>query len=206
MYVSFKRFFDFISALLLFCTISPLFLLIWIMVRLNLGKPVFFTQERSGLHGKVFRIIKFRSMTDARDEKGNLLPDEQRATMFGTWLRKTSLDELPELLSIIKGDMAVIGPRPLPPLYDSYYTEREKKRFEVRGGLIPPEVLHGNVLPTWNEQLEYEADYAENICFRLDARVMMAVFKGLFTRYEKNQGGVVRESLVVERKNENSSN
>lgn len=138
-------------------------------------------------------------MTDARDEKGKLLPDEQRATMFGTWLRKTSLDELPELLSIIKGDMAVIGPRPLPPLYDAYYTEREKKRFDVRGGLIPPEVLHGNILPTWDEQLEYEADYAENICFRLDARVMMAVFKGLFTRYEKNQGGVVRESLVVER-------
>ena len=199
MYASLKRFFDFISALVLFCAISPIFLLIWILVRIHLGKPAFFTQERSGLHGKVFRIIKFRSMTDARDEKGKLLPDEQRATMFGTWLRKTSLDELPELLSIIKGDMAVIGPRPLPPLYDAYYTEREKKRFDVRGGLIPPEVLHGNILPTWDEQLEYEADYAENICFRLDARVMMAVFKGLFTRYEKNQGGVVRESLVVER-------
>ena len=199
MYASLKRFFDFISALVLFCAISPLFLLIWILVRINLGKPVFFTQERSGLHGKVFRIIKFRSMTDARDEKGELLPDEKRTTMFGTWLRKTSLDELPELLSIIKGDMAVIGPRPLPPLYDSYYTEREKKRFEVRGGLIPPEVLYGNILPTWDEQLEYEADYAENICFRLDVRVMRAVFKGLFTRYEKNQGGVVRESLVVER-------
>ena len=199
MYALLKRFFDFISALILFCAISPLFLLIWILVRINLGKPAFFTQERSGLHGKVFRIIKFRSMTDARDEKGKLLPDKQRTTMFGMWLRKTSLDELPELLSIIKGDMAVIGPRPLPPLYDSYYTEREKKRFEVRGGLIPPEVLYGNILPTWDEQLEYEADYAENICFRLDVRVMRAVFKGLFTRYEKNQGGVVRESLVVER-------
>ncbi len=199
MYVSFKRFFDFISALILFCVISPLFLLIWILVRINIGRPVFFTQERSGLHGKVFRIIKFRSMTDARDEHSVLLPDEQRNTRFGIWLRKTSLDELPELLSIIKGDMAVIGPRPLPPLYDAYYTERERKRFAVRGGLIPPEVLYGNILPTWDEQLEYEADYAENICFRLDVRVMMAVFKGLFTRYEKNQGGVVRESLVVER-------
>ncbi len=199
MYASFKRFFDFISSFVLFCTISPLFLLIWILIRINLGRPAFFTQERSGLHGKVFRIIKFRSMTDARNERGELLPDELRTTAFGTWLRKTSLDELRELLSIIKGDMAVIGPRPLPPLYDTYYTEREKKRFEVRGGLIPPEVLYGNILPTWDEQLEYEADYAENICFRLDARVMMAVFKGLFTRYERNQGSVVRESLVVER-------
>ena len=199
MYAPLKRFLDFISALVLFCTISPLFLLIWILVRINLGRPAFFSQERSGLHGKVFRIIKFRSMTDDRDENGTLLPDEQRTTMFGTWLRKTSLDELPELLSIIKGDMAVIGPRPLPPSYDAYYMEREKKRFEVRGGLIPPEVLYGNILPTWDEQLEYEADYAENICFRLDAKVMMAVFKGLFSRYEKNQGGVVRESLVVER-------
>ena len=199
MYARFKRFLDFISALVLFFAISPLFLLIWILVRLNLGKPVFFTQERSGLHRKVFRIIKFRSMTNTRDENGKLLPDEQRTTMFGSWLRKTSLDELPELLSIIKGDMAVIGPRPLPPLYDDYYTEREKKRFEVRGGLIPPEVLYGNILPTWNEQLEYEANYAENISFRLDLQVMKAVFNGLFTRYEKNQGGVVRESLVAER-------
>ena len=138
-------------------------------------------------------------MTNEKDEKGVILPNEQRYTPFGTWLRKTSLDELPELLSIIKGDMSVIGPRPLPPSYDSFYTEREKVRFRVRGGLIPPEVLYGNILPTWDEQLEYEADYAENVSFRLDVKILMAVFKGLFTRYKKNQGGVVRESLIIER-------
>ncbi len=199
MYKKIKRLIDLFSALLLLIFVSPLFIIIYILVYINFGKPVFFLQERSGLHKKIFHIIKFRSMTDARDEQGNLLPDEDRTTKFGLWLRKTSLDELPELLSIIKGDMAVIGPRPLPPLYDSYYTEREKKRFKVRGGLIPPEVLYGNILPTWDEQLEYEADYTENLSLNLDMRIMFAVFKGLFIRYEKNQGGVVRESLVVER-------
>ena len=168
-------------------------------VRIKLGKPSFFFQKRSGRHKQIFNIIKFRTMTNEKDEHGNLLPNEQRMTSFGNWLRKTSLDELPELLSIIKGDMSVIGPRPLPPSYDSFYTDRENRRFDVRGGLIPPEVLYGNILPTWDEQLEYEADYEENISFRLDAKVMMAVIKGLFTRYKKNQGVIVRESLVVER-------
>ena len=135
----FKRMFDIISATLLLVVISPLFLVMMILVRFKLGTPVFFTQERTGMHQKKFKLIKFRSMTNEKDENGNLLPDEVRQTKFGGMMRSLSIDELPELLCIIKGDMSVIGPRPLPPTYDAYYTEKELKRFDVRGGLIPPD-------------------------------------------------------------------
>ena len=110
------------------------------------------------------------------------------------------MDELPELIPIIKGEMSVIGPRPLPPKYDSYYTEREILRFNVRGGLIPPEVLYNNVQPTWDEQLEYEASYAEKLCFTLDFWIIVAVFRGIFTRYKKDYGKYVRQGLDEERK------
>ena len=117
-----KRAFDFSSALLLLIVISPLFLILMICACFSIGRPIFFRQERSGLHGKPFYLIKFRTMTDARDSEGNLLPDCQRQTKFGRFLRNTSLDELPELLNIIKGDMAVIGPRPLYTRYNQYYS------------------------------------------------------------------------------------
>ncbi|SCW40251.1 Sugar transferase involved in LPS biosynthesis (colanic, teichoic acid) [Eubacterium ruminantium] len=200
MYLFFKRFFDLISSLVLFIIISPLFLLLWVLVRIKHGKPAFYKQIRSGKGMKSFTIIKFRSMTEEKDINGEYLPDEQRVTSFGKFLRSSSLDELPELLSIIKGDMSVIGPRPLPISYDDYYTEREKLRFNVRGGLIPPEVLYNNVQPTWDEQLEYEAYYGENISLKLDFQIIMAVFKGLLKRYKNDYGEYVRESLNVERK------
>ena len=146
-----------------------------------------------------FNIIKFRTMTEEKDENGNYLPDEMRLTKLGKFLRATSLDELPELIPIIKGEMSVIGPRPLPPKYDQYYTEREKLRFSVRGGLIPPEVLYNNVQPTWDEQLEYEALYAEKLCFSLDFSIIVTVFKGLFTRYKKDYGEYIRQGLDEER-------
>ena len=129
-----KRAFDLTSALLLFIVISPLFLALMICAYFSIGKPIFFRQERSGLHGKPFYLIKFRTMTDAKDAEGNLLPDNDRQTKFGRFLRNTSLDELPELLNIIKGDMAVIGPRPLYVRYNQYYTEYEIKRNNVRFG------------------------------------------------------------------------
>lgn len=200
MYLYFKRGFDFLASLLLFFVISPLFLLLWILVRIKLGKPVFFRQVRTGKGMAPVSIIKFRSMTEERDAEGNYLPDNQRLTSLGKFLRATSLDELPELLSIIKGDMSVIGPRPLPTAYDNYYSEREKLRFKVRGGLIPPEVLHNNVQPTWDEQLEYEASYAENVSFKLDLAIILAGFKGILKRYNNDYGEYVRESLNVERK------
>lgn len=195
-----KRAFDFISALALFITISPLFLVLILLVKIKIGSPVFFKQVRTGIHMKKFNIIKFRTMTEDKDENGNYLSDEERLTKLGGFLRATSLDELPELLTIIKGDMSVIGPRPLPPKYDLYYTEREKLRFNVRGGLIPPEVLYNNIQPTWDEQLEYEADYADKLSFVLDFSIIVAVFKGLFTRYKKDYGEYVRKGLDEERK------
>lgn len=195
----FKRAFDFASALTLFIVISPLFLVLMFLIKIKIGSPVFFKQVRTGMNMEKFNIIKFRTMTEEKDENGNYLPDEMRLTKLGKFLRATSLDELPELIPIIKGEMSVIGPRPLPPKYDQYYTEREKLRFSVRGGLIPPEVLYDNVQPTWDEQLEYEALYAEKLCFSLDFSIIVTVFKGLFTRYKKDYGEYIRQGLDEER-------
>lgn len=199
MYKVVKRTFDFFSSLALFVVISPIYLALMILVRTKIGSPIYFTQIRTGYHGKKFAIKKFRSMTEEKDENGNYLPDEVRLTKFGNWLRRTSLDELPELFCIIKGDMSVIGPRPLPPEYDDYYTEEEKKRFNVRGGLVPPEVLYRDVEPSWDNQLHYEADYAESLSIVLDIKILMAALKGVFIRYSNDYGEYVRKSLSEER-------
>lgn len=199
MYKFFKRCFDFCSATLLFIIISPIFLVLMLLVRVKLGFPVFFCQIRSGKDKRPFKMIKFRTMTNEKDENGNLLPDEQRFTKFGHWLRSTSLDELPELINIIRGDMSVIGPRPLQPRYDNYYTERELKRFLVRGGLISPESIDKDPFISWDKQLEYDASYAENISLKEDCRIFWLVFRMLFYRYEEDLGGWTREGLDVER-------
>lgn len=201
MYRIFKRVFDFTSALCLFIVISPLFLILCILVRWKLGSPIFFKQARTGKGDKIFNLCKFRTMTDERDADGNLLPDEQRLVGLGKWLRSSSLDELPELLNIIKGDMAVIGPRPLYPKYDDYYTEYEKSRFKVRGGLIPPESMYFDNYVTWDKQLKYEADYANNLSLALDVRILISVFKLIFLRTRTDYGEYVRDSLIVERAN-----
>lgn len=200
-YRIFKRSFDCTAALCLFVVISPLFLVLALLVRIKLGSPVFFRQARTGLGGKTFYIRKFRTMTDARDADGNLLPDEQRLVGFGKWLRSSSLDELPELFNIINGDMAVIGPRPLPPAYNDCYTDYEKNRFKVRGGLIPPESLYHDSFVTWDKQLKYEADYANELCFSLDLKLLVSVFETIFKRTETSYGEYVREALDVERAN-----
>lgn len=199
MYRFVKRAFDFLSASLLLLVISPIYLTLMVLVRTKIGTPIYFSQVRTGYQGKPFEIKKFRSMTEERDENGNYLPDEQRLTKLGNWLRRTSLDELPELLCIIKGDMSVIGPRPMPTAYDPYYTEYERKRFNVRGGLVPPEVLYRDVEPTWDNQLKYEAEYAENLSASLDFKIFMAALKGIFIRYQNNYGEYVRYPLSKER-------
>lgn len=204
MYKFFKRCFDFCSATLFFIVISPLFLLLILLVRVKIGAPVFFCQIRSGKNKKPFKIIKFRTMTNETDGEGNLLPDEQRFTKFGHWLRSTSLDELPELINIIKGDMSVIGPRPLPPLYDNYYSERELKRFQVRSGLVSPESIDTDPFISWDKQLEYDAKYVENISLKEDCRIFYRVFRMLFYRYDKDLGGWTRETLNKERNNLNN--
>ena len=140
-------------------------------------------------------------MSNATDSEGNLLPDNQRVTKFGLWLRNSSLDELPELINIIKGDMSVIGPRPLITQYNPYFTEREKLRFKVRGGLIPPESLYMDSFLTWDRQLEYEASYAENLSLVLDLRIFISVFKTMHKRGVKDYGGYERKSLIEERNN-----
>ena len=204
MYKFFKRCFDFCSATLLFIVISPLFLLLILLVRVKLGAPVFFYQIRSGKNKKPFKIIKFRTMTNETDGEGNLLPDEQRFTKFGHWLRSTSLDELPELINIIKGDMSVIGPRPLPPIYDSYYSERELKRFQVRSGLVSPESIDTDPFISWDKQLEYDAKYVESLSLKDDCKIIYLVFRMLFYRYDKDLGGWTRETLDKERNNINN--
>ena len=198
-----KRTFDFTSATLLFILISPFFLLLMAIVRVKLGAPVFFTQERTGLHMKKFKLIKFRTMTNERNEKGELLPDEMRLTKFGAFLRSSSLDELPELMCIIRGDMSVIGPRPLPPVYDEYYRETELKRFEVRGGLIPPDSVDSNAVISWDKQFEYETRYAEELSFTNDMRILLSVFKIIFKRGQMDYGNFVRAPLNIEREKRN---
>lgn len=197
-----KRILDFILSITAVVVLFPIFIVVSVLVRINIGKPVFFSQERATKNGKAFYIKKFRTMNDDRDSQGNYLPDEERVTPFGKFLRATSLDELPEIMGIVKGDLSIIGPRPLPVLYNEYYTERENERFQVRAGLIPPEVLYQNIQPTWEQQLEYEAHYAQNVSFVMDIKILFAVFKGLFIRYNKDYGNYVREPLHKQRQTE----
>ncbi len=150
---------------------------------------------------KNFSIMKFRTMTNAKDEDGNLLPDEERFTKFGRWLRSSSLDELPELFNIINGDMSVIGPRPLPPSYNEYYKPKEMARFNVRGGLVTPDSVDINPIITWDRQFEYEAEYGRNLSFKKDLMIFVGVFRILFKRTKTDYGEYVRLPLNVERAN-----
>ena len=186
---------------MLLVAISPLFVVLAVLVRTNLGKPIFFHQVRSGKGMKPFGMTKFRTMINEKDAEGNLLPDEQRFTKFGKWLRSSSLDELPELLNIIKGNMSVIGPRPLPPAYNAYYTKEERKRFLVRGGLVTPDSIDPSPVISWDKQLAYEADYGENVSFSKDWKIFVGVFRILRRRTETDYGEYVREPLNIERAN-----
>ena len=171
-----------------------------VLTRVKIGSPVFFSQERTGQYMKRFNIIKFRTMTDERDVNGNYISDEMRHTGFGDFLRSTSLDELPELLLIVEGEMSIIGPRPLLPEYDPYYTEYERKRFNVRCGLIPPDSVDQSAIISWDKQLQYEADYANEVSFENDLRILLGVFKMLFKRRNTDYGKYIRKTLSEERK------
>lgn len=159
--------------------LSPILLAICILVRCKLGSPVIFKQERPGYREKIFTLKKFRTMTDERDAEGNLLPDEKRLTKFGSFLRKTSLDELPELWNIFVGDMSLVGPRPLLVSYLPYYTEREKLRHTVRPGLTGLAQVSGRNFLEWDKRLEKDVEYVENISFLTDIKILwktVAVF------------------------------
>ena len=167
-----KRPQDFLCALLALVVLSPVMIVVAVLVRIKLGSPVLFTQERPGKDGKIFKIYKFRSMTDQRDENGNLLPDEIRLTSFGKKLRSTSLDELPELFNILKGDMAVVGPRPLLVEYLPLYNAQQARRHEVRPGFSGLAQVHGRNAISWEEKFQWDIKYVDHITFLEDWKII----------------------------------
>lgn len=182
MYLIIKRTFDIIVSALCIILFSWLFLLLYILCRIKLGSPVIFRQNRPGLHGNVFTMYKFRTMTEQRDAQGNLLPDEKRLTSFGKMLRKTSLDELPELLNILKGDMSFVGPRPLLVQYLERYSPRQARRHEVRPGLTGWAQVNGRNAISWEERFELDVWYVENWTIWLDLKILCMTVEKVLKR------------------------
>ena len=175
-----KRMLDIVISLIVLIVLSPLYLVLIALVRVNLGSPVFFHQDRPGKNEKIFRLYKFRSMNDKRDADGNLLPDEVRLTTFGKLLRKSSLDELPEFYNILKGDMSFIGPRPLLVSYLPYYTARERHRHDVRPGLTGLAQVNGRNALMWEERFKYDLYYVKHCSFALDMKILQMTVKKVF--------------------------
>jgi len=167
-----KRSLDIVLSLTAIIILSPLFLILGILVRAKLGSPVLFRQERPGRNGEIFTLCKFRTMTDKRNERGELLPDEERLTRFGKLLRSTSLDELPELFIILKGDMSLVGPRPLLVKYLPWYTEEERHRHDVRPGLTGLAQVNGRNTIGWEERFAYDLEYVRHCSFLMDVKII----------------------------------
>lgn len=177
-----KRPQDFVLSLIALLLLSPILLVIAILVRIKLGSPIIFTQSRPGLNEKIFRMYKFRTMTDEQDGSGNLLPDAVRLTKFGKFLRSTSLDELPELWNILRGDMAIVGPRPLLVQYLPLYNEHQKRRHEVRPGLTGYAQVNGRNSISWEEKFNLDVGYVDNISFTRDMTLILLTFKKVFIK------------------------
>jgi len=175
-----KRSMDFVLSLCAIIVLSPVLLIAAVLVRLKLGSPVIFRQKRPGLHEKIFTLYKFRTMTDKRDENGELLPDEIRLTRFGKMVRSTSLDELPELFNILKGDMAVVGPRPLLIQYLPLYSAHQKHRHDVKPGLSGLAQVNGRNAISWGEKFDLDVEYVDNISFIGDWKIIfLTIYKAL---------------------------
>lgn len=197
-----KRILDLILSLMALIVLMPLMIIIGILVRINLGSPIIFKQKRPGKNEKIFTLYKFRTMTDKRDIDGNLLPDEYRLTKFGKFLRNTSLDELPELINIIKGDMAIVGPRPLLVEYLPYYTEEEKHRHDVRPGLTGLAQVNGRNAISWEEKLKYDTEYIKKISFYSDLKIIFKTIKKTIKREDILMGNeFVVGKFIDQRKN-----
>ena len=175
-----KPLIDFIAALLGLILLSPVFIFVWVgLLIANQGKPFFF-QRRPGKNERIFRIIKFKTMNDKKDKEGNLLPDAARLTRIGKFVRKTSLDEIPQLMNVLKGDMSLIGPRPLLPEYLVLYTEEQKKRHKLRPGITGWAQVNGRNTISWTKKFEYDVWYVKNINFILDVRILLKTVKKVF--------------------------
>lgn len=186
----FKRFFDFWISLIALICISPILIIVTIWLHFaNKGAGAFFTQERPGLHGKIFKVIKFKTMTDERNENGNLLPDVQRLTNVGKFVRSTSIDELPQLINVLKGDMALIGPRPLLPQYLPLYSPEQARRHEVRPGISGWAQCHGRNAISWTEKFKLDVWYVDHVSLWTDLKVIWITIMKVLKRADINEAG-----------------
>lgn len=185
----FKRLFDIFFSLLFLVMFWWVLAIVAILVRAKLGAPVIFKQDRPGKDGKIFKLYKFRSMSNAKDENGNLLPDAQRLTKFGKLLRATSLDELPEIWNILKGDMSFVGPRPWAVKYLPYFTEEENRRHDVRPGLTGLAQVNGRTAANWDERLKYDITYVDGLSLWMDIKVLFLTVKKVFSRSDIVEAG-----------------
>lgn len=196
-----KRILDFTLSLIALIVLSPILLITAILVKIKLGSPIIFKQQRPGKNEKIFTLYKFRTMTDKKDENGNLLPDEQRLTKFGKALRSTSLDELPELINILKGDMAIVGPRPLLVEYLNLYNEEQKHRHDVRPGLTGLAQINGRNSISWEEKFKEDLRYIQHISFINDLRIVLKTATKVLKREGiKQEGEATMSNLLEERK------
>ena len=196
-----KRPMDFILSLIAIIVLSPVFIIVGVLVRFKLGSPVLFKQKRPGMNEKIFTMYKFRTMTGEKDENGELLPDSVRLTKFGRILRSTSLDELPELFNILKGDMSIVGPRPLLIRYLPYYTIDERKRHEVRPGLTGLSQVNGRNLLDWDKRLSLDVEYVKEMTIMLDLRIILRTILKVVKRQDIAVGSQhIMASLDIERK------
>ena len=177
-----KRPMDFILSLMAIIVLSPILIIVGVLVRVKLGSPVLFKQKRPGLNEKIFTMYKFRTMTDQKDEKEELLPDHIRLTKFGKMLRATSLDELPELFNILKGDMSIIGPRPLLVQYLPLYNDQQQRRHEVRPGLSGYAQVNGRNSISWDNKFDLDVQYVDNVTFINDVKIIMLTLKKVFVK------------------------
>ena len=186
----FKRIFDFCGALLLIIIFSPVMIWAYFAVKRRLGEPVIFTQFRPGLDEKIFKIYKFRTMSNEKNEKGELLSDDERLNSFGKMLRSTSIDELPQLFNVLKGDMSFIGPRPLLIEYLSLYNKRQKLRHSVRPGITGLAQVSGRNNISWAKKLEFDSYYAQHLSFLLDIKIALLTIKKVLKRENINKDGM----------------